>query len=48
MASDVFTIMARKNVSPFLIRKIIVIPDISHTQGAEKKITTEGGYICEH
>ena len=30
MASDVFTIMARKNVSPFLIRKIIVIPNSSH------------------
>ena len=25
MASDVFTIMARKNVSPFLIRKIIIL-----------------------
>ena len=38
MASDVFTIMARKNVSPFLICKIIVIPDISHTQRAKKKL----------
>ena len=30
MAGDVFRIILQKNVSPFLIRKIIVIPNSSH------------------